>query len=115
MILAARMSSNVLRWAVTGALGTLSLSATAETIDEVVVKGQLLHAEHSAFSATVLDNAVIREQALADVDELFRLVPGMVVRDLQLGSVASNIVIRGFGSGGHGGDLGAVIDGIPLN
>jgi iron complex outermembrane receptor protein len=110
-----RMSNNSLRWAVACALVALSLGATAQTIDEVVVKGQLLRPEDSAFSATVLDNAVIREQALADVDELFRLVPGMVVRDLQLGSVASNIVIRGFGSGGHGGDLGAVIDGIPLN
>ncbi len=39
----------------------------------------------------------------------------MAVRDFQLGSVANSIVIRGFGNGGHGGDLGAVIDGIPLN
>jgi iron complex outermembrane receptor protein len=115
------MSNNLLRWAVACALGSLSLGAAAETqpgeatIHEVVVKGQLLRAEDSAYSATVLDNAAIREQAFADVDELLRLVPGMVVRDLQLGSVASNIVIRGFGSGGHGGDLGAVIDGIPLN
>lgn len=115
------MSNNVLRWAMAGVLGTLSLHAVAETspgdasIDEVIVKGQLLRPDDSAFSATVLDNATIRAQALPDVDDLFRFVPGMVVRDLQLGSVASNIVIRGFGSGGHGGDLGAVIDGIPLN
>lgn len=115
------MSNNVLRWAVACVLGTLSLNSAADpaladaSIDEVVVKGQLLRPDDSAFSATVLDNVAIREQGLADVDDLFRLVPGMVVRDLQLGSVASNIVIRGFGSGGHGGDLGAVIDGIPLN
>lgn len=114
-------SNNVLRWAIGCTMAALSLDAAADphageaTIDEVVVKGQLLRAEESAFSTTVLDNAAIREQAFADVDELFRFVPGMVVRDLQLGSVASNIVIRGFGSGGHGGDLGAVIDGIPLN
>jgi outer membrane receptor protein involved in Fe transport len=108
-------SNEPLRWALACVLGTVSLGAAAETIDEVVVKGQLLRPEDSAFSATVLDNVAIREQALADVDDLFRFVPGMVVRDLQLGSVASNIVIRGFGSGGHGGDLGAVIDGIPLN
>jgi outer membrane receptor protein involved in Fe transport len=113
--------NNGLRWAVACALGSLSLGAVADmqpgeaTIDEVVVKGQLLRAQESAYSATVLDTSMIREQALADVDDLFRLVPGMVVRDLQLGSVASNIVIRGFGNGGHGGDLGAVIDGIPLN
>ncbi len=119
------MSNNVLRWAWAGALASLPIGALAQpatavaniaaTIDEVVVKGQLLRAEDSAFSATVLNTAEIREQAHSDIDELFRLVPGMVVRDLQLGSVASNIVIRGFGSGGHGGDLGAVIDGIPLN
>ena len=111
------MSNNVLRWAVACALGSLSFGAAAEvaTIDEVVVKGQLLRSEDSAYSATVLDTVAIREQALPDVDDLFRFVPGMVVRDLQLGSVASNIVIRGFGNGGHGGDLGAVIDGIPLN
>ncbi len=111
------MSNNVLRWAVACALGSLSFVAAAEvaTIDEVVVKGQLLRSEDSAYSATVLDTVAIREQALPDVDDLFRFVPGMVVRDLQLGSVASNIVIRGFGNGGHGGDLGAVIDGIPLN
>jgi len=111
----------VLRWTLACALGPLSLGAVAQTqrsdatIDEVVVKGQLLRAQESAYSATVLDNVAIREQAFADVDDLFRFVPGMVVRDLQLGSVASNIVIRGFGNGGHGGDLGAVIDGIPLN
>ncbi|MDQ3039039.1 MAG: TonB-dependent receptor, partial [Pseudomonadota bacterium] len=28
---------------------------------------------------------------------------------------ASSIAIRGFGNGSHGGDLGVVIDGIPLN
>ncbi|WP_206606093.1 TonB-dependent receptor [Steroidobacter cummioxidans] len=115
------MSNNVLRWAVACALGSLSFGAVAEmlpaeaAIDEVVVKGQLLRSSESAYSATVLDTTAIREQAFADVDELFRFVPGMIVRDLQLGSVASNIVIRGFGNGGHGGDLGAVIDGIPLN
>lgn len=120
--MAANTMSRSVSWAVAGALGALCVTAQAEPnsaeqmlIDEVVVKGQLLRTEDSAFSATVLNNATIREQGLADVDELFRFVPGMVVRDLQLGSVASNIVIRGFGSGGHGGDLGAVIDGIPLN
>jgi iron complex outermembrane recepter protein len=105
------------------ALGAVSVSAyaqsrsadDAEVIDEVVVKGQLMRGQDSVFTASVLSAEAIREQGLADVDELLRFVPGMVVRDLQLGSVASNIVIRGFGSGGHGGDLGAVIDGIPLN
>jgi iron complex outermembrane recepter protein len=104
-------------------LGSLTLSlaafadpaAATDSVGEIVVKGQLLQSEDSAFTSTVLTAETIREQSFADIDELFRLVPGMAVRDLQLGTVANSIVIRGFGNGGHGGDLGAVIDGVPLN
>jgi iron complex outermembrane recepter protein len=104
-------------------IGSLALAAlahaepAAEKTDmaEVVVKGQMLRPEETAYTATVLVNEQIRLQSPSDIDELFRSVPGMAVRDLQLGSVANSIVIRGFGGGGHGGDLGAVIDGIPLN
>lgn len=81
----------------------------------IVVKGQLISSEQAAWSSTTLDTADIRAQAPGDFDDLLRLVPGMVVRDFGLGGVANAIVIRGFGNGGHGGDLGAVIDGIPLN
>jgi iron complex outermembrane recepter protein len=116
------LAHRTLRRVIALALSAVSVSAYAQSrsddaavIDEVVVKGQLMRGQDSVFTASVLSAEAIREQGLADVDELLRFVPGMVVRDLQLGSVASNIVIRGFGSGGHGGDLGAVIDGIPLN
>ena len=87
----------------------------SDSLEEIVVKGELLRAEDAGFTATVLDADDIRLQSPSDVDELFDLVPGMAVRDFQLGGVANSIVIRGFGAGGHGGDLGAVIDGIPLN
>jgi len=82
---------------------------------EIVVKGQMATGAEEAYSATRLEQAEIRQAALSDVDDLFRFVPGMAVRDLGLPGVAGNIVIRGFGAGGHGGDLGAVVDGIPLN
>ncbi len=39
----------------------------------------------------------------------------MNVQNYQLSGVADTLVLRGFGGGGHGGDLGVVIDGIPLN
>ena len=90
-------------------------TTTHATLGEVIVKGQLLRPDDSPYSATVLSTNDIREQNFADIDKLLRLVPGMAVRDFQLGSVANSIVIRGFGNGGHGGDLGAVVDGIPLN
>jgi outer membrane receptor protein involved in Fe transport len=95
--------------------GHVQATERIEQISEVVVKGQIMKAEESAFTATVLSAADIRQQTPGDIDELFGNVPGMAVRDLQLGAVANSIVIRGFGNGGHGGDLGAVIDGVPLN
>src|SRR5690606_26780083 len=59
--------------------------------------------------------AQVEELNISHTQALFDQVPGMSIRKLGLAGVADNIVIRGFGGGGHGGDLGAVIDGIPLN
>lgn len=93
-----------------------TLAQEAAAPDEpIVVKGQLVAAEDAAWSTTTLTTEDIREQGFADFDDLLRFVPGVAVRDFGLGGVANAIVIRGFGNGGHGGDLGAVIDGIPLN
>lgn len=114
-------SRSITRHATASVVSLVAMAITAAeahedmTLSEVIVKGQLMRSEHSPFSATILSSEDVRELASPDIDELFRLVPGMAVRDLQLGSVANSIVIRGFGGGGHGGDLGAVIDGVPLN
>lgn len=98
---------------------SLAFAAPAQADDAggeaIVVKGQLVLAQTSAWSTTTLGNDAIRREAVPDTDELLRAIPGMAIRDFGLGGVANAIVIRGFGNGGHGGDLGAVIDGIPLN
>ena len=39
----------------------------------------------------------------------------MHVNDYQLSGVANAVVLRGFGGGGHGGDIAATLDGITLN
>jgi len=82
---------------------------------EILVKGQTALGAEETFSATRIDRLAVRDARVSDVTALFRVVPGMAVRELGLPGVAGNIVIRGFGAGGHGGDLGAVVDGIPLN
>lgn len=84
-------------------------------VNEIVVKGQLLRNEENAFSTTSFVNDDIKDRRIAEVETLFREVPGMNARDYNLSGVANQIVIRGFANGGHGGDLGVVIDGIPLN
>lgn len=90
--------------------------ATAPNIvDEVVVKGKTIRAEQSAFSTTTITTDLIRAKRLTKIEQALRDVSGTFVSDYNLGGVASPIVIRGFGAGGHGGDVGVVIDGIPLN
>lgn len=84
-------------------------------VEEIIVKGQALRGADNAFSTTTFSNRDIKDRRVTEVEQLFREVPGMNARDYNLSGVANQIVIRGFGNGGHGGDLGMVIDGIPLN
>lgn len=70
---------------------------------------------NSPFSVDSLYSEQIRNLRVAHPEDLFKQIPGMAVRMLGLSGVADSIVMRGFGGGGHGGDLGVVIDGIPLN
>ena len=84
-------------------------------LEKIVVKGQALKRADTGFSTTTIDNVEILEYRAVEVEELFRKVPGMNVRDYGLGGVGNQIVLRGFGNGGHGGDIGFVVDGVPLN
>ena len=95
--------------------GGADAAQTPATLDRVVVKGQALDRRANAFSTTNLAQDAIAADRVSDVDALLRNVPGMTVRNIGYGAVASSTVIRGFGGGGHGGDLGVVVDGIPLN
>ncbi|WP_157534778.1 MULTISPECIES: TonB-dependent receptor [Hydrocarboniphaga] len=90
-------------------------AAEGGVMEEVIVKGQALRREDSGYSSTTLDQQQIRDERVSQAQELFRQVPGMNVLDYGLPGVGSAVVIRGFGGGGHGGDLGTVLDGIPLN
>ncbi|TXK65684.1 TonB-dependent receptor [Alkalisalibacterium limincola] len=89
--------------------------STAITLDTIQVKGQGVDARSSAYSSDRFGSADIAAERVSDVEALFRNIPGMTVRYFGYGGVASSTVIRGFGGGGHGGDLGVAVDGIPLN
>lgn len=96
---------------------------TAEEGDKVLpevrvnalVKGQALDESQRAFSVTEFRRDEIREQPRQEVESLWSQVPGMHVNHYQLSGVANGLVLRGFGGGGHGGDVAATLDGIPLN
>lgn len=99
----------------------LALTAQAQTgpqtqaQQDVVIKGQALPRDASATSRSVLDAERIRDAQVDQPEQLLRLVPGVDVRNYNLGGVVNVIAIRGFGGGAHGGDLGMMVDGIPLN
>lgn len=88
---------------------------TAPRLRTVDVKGETLRAAAASYSTTTLEAEEIQQQHVSQTQDLFRLVPGMNVQNYQLSGVADTIVLRGFSGGGHGGDLGVVLDGIPLN
>lgn len=100
-------------------LGSAVWAQPATTGDSEIglieVKGQALRGANAAWSSTSFTSEDIRGKLLTDTQDLFQSVPGMNIRNYGLAGVADTISIRGFGGGGHGGDLGVVIDGIPLN
>lgn len=84
-------------------------------LEKIVVKGENLDSVDGVFSTTTIGTEDLRERRVLKVQDMYRNVPGMAAKDFGLPGVGDSIVIRGFGGGGHGGDLGVVIDGIPLN
>lgn len=95
--------------------GLTAVREAVAEVSEIVVKGQAQRRDNTAFSTTTIGNRTIVEGRVVEIEEMFRDVPGMNVRAYGLPGVANQIVLRGFGNGGHGGDIGFVIDGIPLN
>lgn len=117
---------NVLALALVAAFPALGWSQTSSSkpaaagnehpeLATIEVKGQAMADASAAYSTTTIENAQIKDLHISETKELFRHVPGMNVQNYQLPGVADGIVMRGFGGGGHGGDIGAVLDGIPLN
>ncbi len=92
-----------------------SVSSSSGALAPVMVKGQRFLDQSSAYSATTITAEDIRTEAVSNPQDLFRRVPGVVIRNFGLGGVADAIAMRGFGSGSHGGDIGLVLDGITLN
>jgi outer membrane receptor protein involved in Fe transport len=92
-----------------------ALLLAGRSVEQVLVKGQTLRTQAAPYSATTIDAQQVRDAAVTQPEELLRQVPGVVVRSLSLGGVVNSVTIRGFSGGAHGGDLGMVLDGVPLN
>jgi len=106
--------------AITAALLCLAAAVRAQQpapqFEGIVIKGQALsEGRDLPFSVRRFDLRDLRDRQVSQAQQLFRGVAGMEVRGLGYDGVADSITLRGFSGGGHGGDIGYVIDGIPLN
>lgn len=101
------------------AICLLALAHTAQAqtpvLDTVEAKGESVRGGAAAYSSTTLQTQDIRDAHASRPEALLRQIPGMNVQDYQLPGVGNAIVMRGFGGGGHGGDVGVMLDGIALN
>jgi len=86
-----------------------------QTVHTIVVKGEVFAEKESAYTINVIDRKKIEEKGISRSADLVGLVPGVNITEYNQGGVQNAIVIRGFQSGVHGGDMGVYLDGIPLN
>lgn len=98
-----------------GAQPAAPTPSPAGSLPAIEVKGQAARGAAAAYSTTTLEAQDIEDTHPSHPQDLLRAVPGMNVQRYQLSGVGDAIVMRGFGAGGHGGDVGVVLDGIPLN
>jgi outer membrane receptor protein involved in Fe transport len=96
--------------------GMAGADESAPALANIVVKGEAIRdSRHQPYTVNRFSQEDIRTRQVSQPEQLLREVPGMEVRGLGYGGVANAMTLRGFSGGGHGGDIGFVMDGIPLN
>jgi len=95
--------------------GAVPASDGVIALDKIIVKGEAMRGTNAPFSVDAFTASNLRDLYATHPQDLFEQVAGMNVRFYGLSGVANVFVMRGFGGGGHGGDVGFVLDGIPLN
>ncbi|MGD9189039.1 MAG: TonB-dependent receptor plug domain-containing protein [Desulfobacteraceae bacterium] len=85
------------------------------TIDDVVVRGEVVNKDLEATSATVLTNEDIVNRVYITPLDMVTLSPGVAIHQYKQGGTAANFIMRGFRGNSHGSNTAIFLDGIPLN
>ena len=93
----------------------LALEEGTLSLDQVTVKGEAFRPQNAAATAHVVSAEELRRTAADNPLRLIEEVPGVDLGAYRQGGVADVFSMRGFGEGGHGGDVAVQVDGIPLN
>lgn len=84
-------------------------------IEEIYVKGQSLKSKNSTSKVEVITTDEIKNMVVEQPLRLLEQLTGVNINAYGQGGVADEFSIRGFSSGGHGGDVAIEIDGVSLN
>lgn len=90
-------------------------SLKVKEIEEVLIKGQSLKSKNSSIQIGIITNDQIKNLVVEQPLRLLEQIAGVNVNAYGQGGVADEFSIRGFSSGGHGGDVAIEIDGVSLN
>lgn len=80
-------------------------SLKVKEIEEVLIKGQSLKSKNSSIQVGVIRNDQIKNLVVEQPLRLLEQIAGVNVNAYGQGGVADEFSIRGFSSGGHGGDV----------
>lgn len=84
-------------------------------IKEVQIKGHSLKSKNSTSKVDVITTDEIKNLVVEQPLRILEHLPGINVVAYGQGGVADQFSMRGFSSGGHGGEAGVEVDGVSLN
>lgn len=94
---------------------TIIMHTGFSQLSEVTIKGEAMREKNRSITRNTIKTSRIKSMNVQDPTELLNQIPGVELLSYHQGGTASVFAMRGFGQGGHGGDIAIQIDGVPLN
>lgn len=91
------------------------LQESAMLLQTITLKGGALKHRNRTTTVNTISLSDIKKLNISTPQDLLYEVPGVERTDLGQGGAVSQIGIRGFELGGHGGDLAMEVDGVSFN
>lgn len=84
-------------------------------LSTVMIKGEAMREKNRSITKNTIKTDRIKTLNIKSSTDLLNQIPGVDFQDYHQGGTASVFAMRGFGEGGHGGDIAMQVDGVPLN
>src|SRR5690625_1873358 len=91
------------------------LKPSTTSLEAITIKGENLKDKNRASTVNSISTDEIKKAYVSNPQDLLHEVPGVERINLGQGGTVSQIGIRGFETGGHGGDIAMEVDGVSFN